>query len=629
MFRELISNFNSKSFYQKLIYLLCVYLSIYNLLAATVIRIDYWVHYPMNLVVAAIVICLMSMEKRGGINIGYLFDGLIIIGAVAAVGYYMINYREMLFRTTKPTQLDTIFGIICIVVCLVITHKAVGKGLFIVTLAFLVYGFFGQYLPAPFGHAGFKVSRLVRMIFGEVGIFGSPLIATATFVFLFCLFGAFLQNFAGGQFFIDLAVGAAGRYRGGPAKVAVISSALLGTVSGSAIANVATTGTFTIPLMKKTGYKDYFAGAVEAVASTGGQIMPPVMGATAFIMAEMTGIPYSAICIAALIPATLYFLSIFIMVDLEAVRLNLKGMPEEQIPDIKKIMKENWPLLAPLIGIILMLLVFKMSSSRTAVTAILLTILAPLVKRTIKVTPTVVADALADGAHSCVSILASCTCAGIIIAVLAVTGLGVKLGSLLINLSGGYLVLLLFFTMIITIILGMGLPTPSAYVVCVSVVGQTLVEAGIPLMAAHLFIFYYAILSTVTPPVAMSSYTAAGIAKASPNKTGWQGLQLGLAAFIVPYMFVFGPALLMDGTTLEIIRSLCTAIIGVLCLSASMIGYLKGKIGVVPRIVFFACAILLINTGLLTDIIGVGLAILMLLFCLSKDKASKMAEKAE
>lgn len=629
MLRELVSYFNSKSIYQKLIYLLCIYLSVYNLLAATVIRINYWVHYPMNLVVAAAVICLIAMEKRGKVNIGFLFDCLVIAGAVAAIGYYMTNYSEMLFRTTKPTLLDTIFGIICIAVCLTITLKATGNGLFIVTVAFLVYGFFGQYLPAPFGHAGFKVSRLVRMIFGEVGIFGSPLTATATFVFLFCLFGAFLQNFAGGQFFIDLATGVAGRFRGGPAKVAVISSALLGTVSGSSIANVATTGAFTIPLMKKTGYKDYFAGAVEAVASTGGQIMPPVMGATAFIMAEMTGIPYSSICIGALIPATLYFFSIFIMIDLEAVKLDLKGMPEEQIPDIKKIMKENWPLLSPLIGIILMLMVFKMSSSRTAVTAILLTILAPLVKRTIKVTPTIVADALADGAHSCVGILASCTCAGIIIAVLAVTGLGVKLGSLLISLSGGYLILLLFFTMLITIILGMGLPTPSAYIVCVSVVGQTLIEAGIPLMTAHLFIFYFAILSTVTPPVAMSSYTAAGIAKANPNRTGWQGLKLGLVAFIVPYMFVFGPALLMNGTALEIIRSLCTAIIGVVCLGVSMIGYLRYKIGLAPRIVLLGCAILLINTGLLTDIIGVGLAALILPFCLRKKSKKKTPKVAE
>ena len=537
----------------------------------------------------------------------------------------MLNYSEMLFRTTKPTDYDTFFGIICIIVCLTITRKATGSGLFIVTATFLTYGFFGQYLPAPFGHAGFKVSRLVRMIFGEVGIFGSPLTATATFVFLFCLFGAFLQNFAGGQFFIDLATGAAGKFRGGPAKVAVISSALFGTVSGSAIANVVTTGTFTIPLMKKTGYKDYFAGAVEAVASTGGQIMPPVMGATAFIMAEMTGIPYSEICIAALIPAALFFFSVFVMIDLEAVKLNLKGLAPAQIPDIRQILRDKWPLLSPLIGIILMLLVFKMSSSRKAVVAILITIIAPLIKRNIKITLTKVIDALYDGAHSCVSILASCTCAGIIIAVLAVTGLGVKLGSLLISLSGGYMWGLLFLTMLITIILGMGLPTPSAYIVCVSVVGQTLIEAGIPLMAAHLFIFYYAILSTVTPPVAMSAYTAAGIAKSNPNKTGWQGLGLGLVAFIVPYMFVFGPALLMNGTPLEILRALCTAIVGVLCLGVAIIGYMKARVSLPLRAAFLVCAFLLIDTSLLTDIIGVGVAAVS---CFLAMRKSKRAENA-
>lgn len=622
MFKELTAYLKSKSNYQKLIYLLCVYLSVYNLLAATVIRINYWVQYPMNVLVAAIVICLGSMEKRGKIDAKFVFDGLVIVAALASFGYYMTHYSEMLFRTTRPTDYDTLFGIICLAVCLIITLKATGKGLFTVTLLFLAYGFFGQYLPAPFGHSGFKVSRLVRMIFGEVGIFGSPLTATATFVFLFCLFGAFLENFAGGQFFIDLATGAAGKYRGGPAKVAVISSALFGTVSGSAIANVVTTGTFTIPLMKKTGYKDYFAGAVEAVASTGGQIMPPVMGATAFIMAEMTGIPYSQICLAALLPAALFFFSVFVMIDLEAVKLGLKGMPTDRVPDIKKIMREKWPLLSPLVGIILMLLVFKMSSSRTAVFAIIITILAPLLKRNIKVTPVMVIDALAGGAKSCVGILASCTCAGIIIAVLAVTGLGVKLGSLLISLSGGYVILLLFFTMLITIILGMGLPTPSAYIVCVSVVGQTLISAGIPLMAAHLFIFYYAILSTVTPPVAMSAYTAAGIADSDPNRTGWQGLQLGLVAFIVPYMFVSGPALLMEGTPLEIIRALLTAITGVLCLGYSMIGYVKNKIGIIPRAVFLACAILLINTTFITDIIGIGLAAITIPLCLRQKKES-------
>lgn len=627
MLSELKAYFRDMSYYKKLICLLCVFLSIYDLLAATVIRINYWVHYPMNLLVAALVICLTSMEKRGKKSIGYWYDAFVGIAAVAAIGYYMLNYSEMLFRTTKPTDWDTVFGIICIFVCLTITRKSTGNGLFIVTAVFLVYGFLGQYLPAPFGHAGFKVSRLVRMIFGEVGIFGSPLTATATFVFLFCLFGSFLQNFAGGQFFIDLATGAAGKYRGGPAKVAVISSALFGTVSGSAIANVVTTGTFTIPLMKKTGYKDYFAGAVEAVASTGGQIMPPVMGATAFIMAEMTGIPYSQICIGALIPAALFFFSVFVMIDLEAVKLDLRGMPAEMIPDIKKILKDKWPLLSPLVGIIVMLLVFKMSSSRTAVVAILITIIAPLVKHNIKITPTKVVDSLYDGAHSCVSILASCTCAGIIIAVLAVTGLGVKLGSLLISLSGGYVMGLLVLTMIITIILGMGLPTPSAYIVCVSVVGQTLIEAGIPLMAAHLFIFYYAILSTVTPPVAMSAYTAAGIAKSNPNKTGWQGLQLGLVAFIVPYMFVSGPALLMNGTAFEIIRAVCTAVVGVLCLGISMIGYIKTKVPIALRALFLACAFLLIDTGIVTDIIGVGAA--MTAYLLTRYLGKKAAETAQ
>jgi TRAP transporter 4TM/12TM fusion protein len=449
---------------------------------------------------------------------------------------------------------------------------------------------------------------MVRFIFGEEGIFGSALSATVTFVFLFCLFGSFLQNFDGGQFFIDLATCSAGKYRGGPAKVAVIASAFFGTISGSAIANVATTGTFTIPLMKKTGYKPEFAGAVEAVASTGGQIMPPVMGATAFLMSEITGIPYFSICIAAVIPALLYFLSVFIMVDLEAVKLGLKGLNPEIIPDIKKILKEKWPLLAPLIAIIIVLLFLKMSASRTALIGIIVTIIAPLFCRGIKITPAKIIGALEDGAKSCVGIIVSSTCAGIIVAIMAKTGLGIKIGAFLINLSGGHLSLMLVFTAVITLVLGMGLPTPSAYIVCVAVVGQTLVGAGVPLMTTHLFIFYFAILSTVTPPVALSSYTAAAIAKCNPNKTGFQGLRLALVAFIVPFMFTFGESLLMNGTPPLIIQTVITAIIGVICLSGALEGYIMGKLNPIQRILLFAAALLFIDPGLVTDLAGLACA---------------------
>lgn len=606
----IIKKFKSMDSINKIIYLMCIFLSVINLLAATVLQLDYWIHYPLNLLIAALVILIPSKSDK---VFKKFVDIVLSLLAVISIGYYMLNYADMMWRTTFPTDLDTIFGIATIVICLIITKKATGNGLFIVTTVFLLYGFFGQYLPGALGHAGFPVKRLVRMVYGEVGIFGSPLTATASFVFLFCLFGAFLQNFAGGQFFIDLATGAAGKYRGGPAKVAILSSALFGTMSGSAIANVATTGTFTIPLMKRTGYKDYFAGAVEAVASTGGQIMPPVMGATAFLMAEITGITYSSIAIAALIPALLFFLSVFVMVDLEAVRSGLKGLQDDEVPDIKAILKEKWPLLAPLVVVIVLLLIMKASVSRTAIIGIIATIIAPLIKKNIKFTGDKFTDSLYDGAKSCVNILAACSCAGIIIAVLAVTGLGVKLGSFLIALSGGYAVLLLFFTMIITLILGMGLPTPSAYIVCVSVVGQTLVEAGIPLMAAHLFIFYFAILSTVTPPVALSSYTAAGIAHADPNKTGFTGVKLGLVAFIVPYMFVFGPQLLMDGTILEIISALVTSVVGVFCLGFGLQGYMKGKLKTLSRVLLLAVSILLIDTSLVTDIIGAVLLILVLL----------------
>jgi TRAP transporter 4TM/12TM fusion protein len=613
----------------KLVFVLGICYAAFNLTHLLIHSFGPWIHLPINLCFASVLtlLCYNSLfEKRRRLAVA--IDGLLIAMTISSTLYYALEYQEMIFRQGSfSTPLDILFATFIIIVSFEITRRASGAALTIVAAVFLLYAIFGKYIPGYLGHSGFSYERVMAYLYSDVGIFGSALSAAASYVFLFILFGSFLEKLGGGQVFIDLATGVAGHRRGGPAKVAVIASALFGTISGSSVANVAGTGTFTIPLMKKLGYKPHFAGAVEAAASTGGQIMPPVMGSTAFILAEIVGVTYSTLALKAVVPAAMYFLAVFIMVDLEAVRTNLTGVPKDQLPNARKIMKEKWAFFLPIIVIFFTLLVLKTSTSRAAVLGIAATFIGPVFfSRGTRLGAKKVLDSVHGGSMGVLNIIAACTSAGVIIGVLAMTGLGLKIGTLLVKLSQGNTFFMLIAAMVLTVILGMGLPTAAAYIIAASVVGPALTQAGIPMLTAHLFILYFAVTAMVTPPVALASYTAAGLAGSSASKGGWAGLKLIIAGFIVPFMFVYGPGMILDGGAYNIVYSITCSVIGIILLALASEGYAYfiGNLNVAQRVIVFAAAICIMLPGFMTDAMGMAAAILVFFW---KYLANRMSGK--
>ena len=592
-----------ESLLDRVIFVVAVAYSCFNLYAMFGVPMGTWIQYATNLLFTCVLAVLVWLQKTDFTAWQWIAAMLFLLLGIAGNIYYMAEYNAMLWRTAALTPVDCVFCVIAVLATLVATYLTSGKSLPIVALVFLAYLFFGQHIPGFFTHPEYSFRRICYNLFSQNGIYGSPLATASTFVFLFCLFGSFLEVCSGGQVFIDLATAMCGKYRGGPAKVAVVASGFFGSISGSAIANVVGTGTFTIPLMKKTGYPAHFAAAVEACASTGGQIMPPVMGSTAFLLAEMIGMSYSTVALRAVVPAALFYLSVFVMIDLEAVKLGLKGLPKEQLPSAKKILKERWPLLLPLIVLLTMLLIIKSSVSMAALYAIITAILCPLLVRE-KISLRKILQALKEGALGCIGIVASCATAGIVVSVLALSGLGIKIGNAILSLSGGNVLLMLILTMLVSILLGMGLPTPAAYVICVSVVSSPLTAAGLPLLLVHMFVFYFSIMAVITPPVALASYTAAGIAGANANQVGWTAVRLGILAFIVPYMFVFGPALLLEGPALEIIWAIITAVFGVVVMGPAMEAYLMGDLSLWKRGILIIASLCTILQGAATDFIG-------------------------
>ena len=532
-------------------------------------------------------------------------DLLLAVLTLVTGVYILLNWEDVVDRAGMAIERDIYFGFVLVVVVLEATRRVVGGALAYTALAFLLYAYLGPWMPGIFEHKGYSIERIISVMYTSTeGIFGIPLGVSSTYIVLFVLFGAFLSQCGGGKFFIDFPFSLTGRARGGPAKTAVISSAFMGTMSGSAVANVVTTGTFTIPLMKRTGYPAVVAGAVEAVASTGGQIMPPIMGAAAFIMSEYTEIPYVQIAIAAVIPAILYFFAVYMMVDLEAVKHGLKGLPREQLPRLKDTFLWGGHLFLPLIVLVAML-VWAYSPMKSVFWGIILIFVVGMARKTTRFAPSKLLDAMEVGARNAVSIAAACASAGIIVGVIALTGLGLKFSESLVSLSGGSPLLALIFTMVASLILGCGMPTTAAYVVLAVLAAPVLVKLGIPVLTAHMFIFYFGCISTITPPVALSSYAGAGIAEADPTAVGNTAFKYGLVAYIVPYMMVYGPALLMQGSPLTIAWSFFTACVGVIAFTAGLQGYLRRRCYVVERLLLVGAGLLLILQGIVTDLIGI------------------------
>jgi TRAP transporter 4TM/12TM fusion protein len=501
---------------------------------------------------------------------------------------------------------DYAVGVCGTLLTLEAARRVVGTPIVVIAGSFLLYAYFGPYFPGFLAHRGYSIERIVsHMYFTTEGILGIPLGVSATFIFLFILFGAFLEKTGIGKLFIDIANAIAGWASGGPAKVAVITSALEGTVSGSSVANTVGSGSFTIPMMKKLGYRPEFAGAVEAAASTGGQIMPPIMGAAAFLMAEFIGMPYIEIAKAAAIPACLYFLGILIEVHFEAKRCNLRGLNRDELPRFFNVLKERGQLFVPLIAIIYVL-TEGFTPTYAALTGLGLSILAGALRKETRMGFRDIINALEAGARGALGVAIACATAGIIVGVVTLTGLGLKFANGLIDLAGGNLFFTLFFTMIASLILGMGAPTTANYVITSTMAAPALVQLGIPMLAAHMFVFYFGIIADITPPVALAAYAGAGIAKSDPFKTGVIASKLAIGAFIVPYIFVYSPAMLLIGTTpLGLLQNLITACGGMLGVGAAMIGFCLAPMNWAERVLFAAAGLMLIDPGTLTDIIGI------------------------
>lgn len=551
------------------------------------------------------------------------FYDLILAGLGAIVCLYLVVfYRDMVVRSGLPTTLDLIMGGLAILLVLEGTRRVIGIALPLVVIVFLLYSYFGQIMPGFFAHRGYSLERIIEHLYaGTEGIFGIPLGVSSSFVFLFILFGAILNKTGMGKFFIDIAMALAGYSKGGPAKVAVIASGFFGSINGSSVANVVTTGTFTIPLMKSIGYRKDFAGAVEAAASTGGQILPPVMGAAAFVMAEFLGIPYIKIAAAAAIPAIIYYIAVGTMVHLEASKYGLKGLPKEQLPKLGGIFKEKGHLIIPIIGLVY-LLVKGYTPLFSAFWAIVMSMAISMVKPETRLNLKKLGEAFEDGAKSALGVAAACACAGMVVGAVTLTGLGLKIANGLILLGQGNLMLTLFFTMIASIILGMGLPTTAKYIILSIMAAPALVDLGVLPLAAHLFILYFGVIADLTPPVAVAAYAGAGISGGNSMRTGFIAVRLAVAGFMIPYLFALDPGLLYINSSIgHTLQLIFTSLVGVLALGAAAGGYLLDNTRIHERILLAVSAITLIRTDFLTDIIGVG--ILALVIFLQKIRISK------
>ena len=551
------------------------------------------------------------------------YDCLFAFAFASVAAYFIFNYKGLQFRAGAYTQLDTIMAGLGIALVLLACWRVVGPPIVIIASCFFVYGIVGKYMGSFLLHRGFSLKRIITHLFITTeGVIGNPLGVCSTYIFLFILFGAFLEKTGIGQFFIDLANSLAGWAAGGPAKVAVLSSALQGTVSGSSVSNTVSTGAFTIPLMKSLGYTPEFAGAVEAAASTGGQIMPPVMGSAAFLISESCGVPYRQLMMIAIIPALLYFTGIWISVHLEAKRLGLQGTPREKLPRLWPLVRDKGHLLLPLITIIALML-YGFTITRSALIGSVVCIVVPFLRKGTRVPVKQIAKALPQAARSVVSVATACSTAGIIIGMVTLTGLGQRIGTGIFDLVGNNVFLALVCAMFTSLILGMGVSTTSNYLITSTIAAPILIKAGIPLLASHMFCFYFGIVADITPPVALAAYAGSAIAKGNAFKTGVNATKLAIAAFLIPYMFALNPKMIMiGGTFLEAVPMILTAIIGLVGIGAGFIGYLNGPVLLPFRFVSLAGGLLLVIPGNVTDIIGVALIALVVVFNHLRHKAA-------
>lgn len=549
---------------------------------------------------------MVDSEKRWE----QIFLGIMALFALGGCAYITILDENLQLRAGIVYASDILFAILLIIAIFEACRRKMGNPLVIITLVFVAYAFLGKYIPGFLNQPGMTLKKFTSLVYLTTdGIFGSPLYASASYVVLFVLLGAIMSVSGIGDYMTNLATSLFGHMRGGPAKVAVVASGFFGSISGSPTANVIGTGTFTIPMMKKNGFEPEFAAAVEATASTGGAIMPPIMGSTAFIMAEMLGIPYTAVAKAALIPAILYFLAVLFGVDIYAAKHGLKGIPRSQLPKVRSMLKQIY-MLAPLIFLIFCMAVFNMTIVRSGLLTIIVTLVLVEINPKTRMTKEQWLQIPVQTVKSAVSVGIACAMAGIISGVIMGSGLGYRISSILTSVAGTSMLLLLVLTMVVSLIMGMGVPTTAAYLVLASLVAPTMIQLGIPPLAAHMFIFYFGCISSITPPVALAAYAGAGLAGCDPNKTGYKAFRLAFCSFLMPYLFVYNPVLLMEGGVLDILWSLVTALIGVYLLASGFEGFFfRWSLKWFERPLMILGAVMLIVPGMVTDLVGIAIIV--------------------
>ncbi|MFN4167101.1 MAG: TRAP transporter permease [Pannonibacter phragmitetus] len=552
------------------------------------------------------------LPNRDRARIGWA-DYALGIASIAVLGYILFNVGPLRLRagTAMAQPADYYAALVGVILILEVTRRVAGLALVVIASIFILYSFAGPYLPGFLNHRGYEPSRFFTYIFTDQGILSDPVAVSSTYIILFITFAAFLQASKVGDYFVNFAFAAAGRARGGPAKVAVLASGLMGMINGTSAGNVVSTGSLTIPLMKKVGYPAKTSAAVEAAASSGGQIMPPIMGAGAFIMAEVTGIPYTDIVIAAIIPSVLYFASVYFMVDLQATKMGMKGLPKEELPVFKELLKQVY-LFIPII-----MLIYTLFAGYSVIRAGTVSMMAAAVVSWLtphRMGPRLFAKAFDMAARMSIQLVAVCACAGIIVGVIALTGVGARFSSLLLGIAEQNQLLALFFAMCISIVLGMGMPTTAAYAVAAAVVAPGLVNLGIPVLTAHFFVFYFAVMSAITPPVALAAYAGAALSGSDPMKTSVESFKIGLAAFVVPFMFFYSQAMLMQGTWMEVLHVFVTASFGIYMLAASVQGWYFGKLAPVLRVVLLIGALCMIQGGLISDLAGLAIGVALLAY---------------
>lgn len=610
---ELMARYDIESGYRRLaglvgrfIALVAIAFSLFQLYTAAFGVLEARIQRAVHLAFGMSLVYLLYPARRGASR-RHLpwWDVVLAVAAAAAPLYLVVFYQEIVMRAAMPTPTDLAVAVVSVLLVLEAARRVVGLPIVVIASLFILYAVYGRSLPGFLAHRGFSLAQVAsHLYFTTEGIFGIPLGVSSTFIFLFLLFGAFLEKTGIGRFFIDLANAVAGFAAGGPAKVAVITSALEGTISGSSVANTVGSGSFTIPMMKRLGYRPEFAAAVEAAASTGGQIMPPIMGAAAFLMAEFTGVPYIEVAKSAVLPALLYFTGIFIAVHYEAKRIGLQGVARSELPSLWSVVKSRGHLFLPLVGIIWLLLEGS-TPMKAAFYGILLAVAAAMIHPSTRMSWRDIVAALEQGARGALGVVMATAAAGIVIGVITLTGLGLKLASGLVQLAQGKLLLTMFATMLTSLVLGMGVPTTANYVITSTIAAPALLQLGVPILAAHMFVFYFGVVADITPPVALAAYAGSGIAGSNPLRTGVVATRLAIGAFIIPYIFVYSPVLLLHNVTLlHAWQILATSLSGMFGLSVALGGYLRVPLSFWERLLLAAGGLMMIDPHLVTDLAG-------------------------